>query len=295
MDTIATHAAAPTLGADQVAAYRRDGYVVVAGLVAPRLVAAAIEAISGLASGRIPARATEIAFEPGFDGAKLRPEDREAHIRKFSRFIEDSEALRAVALSRRLHRILDRIMGEGRELLQDMALIKPPRVGGAKPWHQDAAYFRVRDPGLVVGVWIALDPARRENGCMEVIPRSHAEGPVPHIPAEDVNLCTIRPDRLRPAERVHVELEPGDALIFHPLLHHYTAPNNSDLRRRALQFHFNQTGTVWTDLETHRGLFHDEHGAYAGCTVPKSKLAAGAAPYWPDGRKMPVVPVDDWT
>ena len=48
--------------------------------------------------------------------------------------------------------------------------MKPPKVSGEKPWHQDAAYFRGSDPNLMFGVWIALDPATRENGCMEVIP-----------------------------------------------------------------------------------------------------------------------------
>ncbi|MFZ9633855.1 MAG: phytanoyl-CoA dioxygenase family protein, partial [Alphaproteobacteria bacterium] len=170
----------------------------------------------------------------------------------------------------------------------------PPRVGGAKPWHQDAAYFRVRDPGSVVGVWIALDPARRSNGCMQVIPGSHLEGPVAHMPADDVNLCEIPADRLRLADRLHVELEPGDGLVFHPLLHHYTAPNDSDMRRRAVQFHFNQAGTAWTDLATHKRLYRDESGAYAGCTVPRNVLAAGGEIPWPPGRGMPVVPVDDW-
>jgi phytanoyl-CoA hydroxylase len=283
------------LDAGEIVGYRRDGYVVVRGLIAPRLVAAALDAISGLASGRIAARSTQIAFEPGVDPAGIAPGAREGFIRKFAGYIEDSDVLRAVAMSRRLHLILDQLLGQGREVLQDMALIKPPRVGGAKPWHQDAAYFRVRDPSLIVGVWIALDPARRANGCMQVIPGSHLGGPAEHVPAEDVNLCEIRPDRVRLADRVHVEMEPGDALIFHPLLHHYTAANDSDLRRRAVQFHFNQTGTVWTDLATHRRLFRDEHGAYAGCTVPHGVLAAGGEIPWPEGRKMPVVPVDDWT
>ena len=282
------------LGGDAVASYRRDGYLVVRGLCAPRLVAAALDAISGLASGRIVARTTEIAFEPGIDGTRIAPEAREGFIRKFARYIDDSDALRAVAMSRRLHLILDQLMGEGREVLQDMALIKPPQVGGEKPWHQDAAYFRVRDPGLIVGVWVALDAARRENGCMEVIPGSHLDGPVAHVPHDDVNLCTIRPDRLRLADRIHVEMEPGDALIFHPLLHHYTAPNHSTMRRRAVQFHFNQTGTVWTDLAAHRRLYRDADGTYAGCTVPRGVLAAGSEIPWPEGRKMPVVPVDDW-
>jgi phytanoyl-CoA hydroxylase len=282
------------LGADGIAAYRREGYVLLRGLIAPRLVAAALDAISGLASGRIPVRATQIAFEPGIDASRIPAAEREGAIRKFSHYIDDSDPLRAIAMSRRLHAILDQLLGEGREVLQDMALIKPPRVGGAKPWHQDAAYFRVRDPGLVVGVWIALDPARRENGCMQVIPRSHADGPAEHVAHEDINLCTIRPDRLRLADRQYVEMEPGDALIFHPYLHHYTAPNDSDMRRRAVQFHFNQTGTVWTDLATHRRLYRDAEGNYAGCTVAHGVLAAGGETPWPAGRGTPVVPVDDW-
>jgi hypothetical protein len=76
--------------------------------------------------------------------------------------------------------------------------------------------------------------------------------------------------------------------------HTNTAPKMSDLRRRAVQFHFNQLGTVWTDLAGHRRLYRDDGGAYAGCTVPKDVLAAGGEVPWPKGRKTPVVPVDDW-
>ena len=75
---------------------------------------------------------------------------------------------------------------------------------------------------------------------------------------------------------------------------HYTAPKMSDLRWRAVQFQFNQLGTVWPDLAGHRRLYRDDGGAYAGCTVPKDVLAAGGEVPWPKGRKTPVVPVDDW-
>lgn len=40
-------------------------------------------------------------------------------------------------------------MGQGRVLLQEMALVKPPKCSGEKPWHQDAAYFRGSDPNLM--------------------------------------------------------------------------------------------------------------------------------------------------
>src|SRR3954452_19163991 len=104
---------------------------------------------------------------------------------------------------------------------------------------------------------------------MEVIPGWNLRGPAPHVPAEDINLCTIRRDLLRVTDRVALPMEPGDALIFHSLIHHYTAANRSDQRRRALQFHYHQLGLEWTSLEAHRALFHDANGAYAGCTVAK--------------------------
>lgn len=284
-----------SLSDDDVASYRRHGYVVVRNLIGPKLVAACVDAIAGLADGRIPRKSTEIAFEPGVDPTKLRPEEREDHIRKFAWYVEDSPALYAAAMSRPLHLALDRILGEGRVLFQDMALIKPPKIGGAKRWHQDASYFRVNDPNLIVGVWIALDPATKENGCMEVIPGSHLAGPAIHLPEADVNECSIRPDQLRLADRTAIELAPGDALIFHALLHHYTAPNRSELRRRAIQFHYHQIGMDWMSLETHRLAFHDESGEYAGCTVQKGPVPAGKAfNYIGGGRVHEIRPVANW-
>lgn len=293
MDGIESGRGAPLSAAD-VAGYRRDGFCILRGAIGQRLVAACAADIAGLASGRIPARSTEIAFEAGVDPARLAPEAREDHIRKFAWYVEDSEPLRAAAMAPRLHRALDQILGEGRVLFQDMALIKPPRIGSPKPWHQDAAYFRVSDPGLIVGVWIALDAARRENGCMEVIPGSHLDGPAVHLPHADMNQCEIRADKVRLADRVAVELEPGDALIFHALLHHYTAPNRSDLRRRAVQFHYHQTGLRWMSLEDHRRHYHDETGAYAGCTVQSVPTAPGKEFVYKGGRQRPVVAVPGW-
>ena len=49
--------------------------------------------------------------------------------------------------------------------------------GREKPWHQDKAFFEIDVTSPVVGVWIALDEATPDNGCMHVIPGSHLEGP----------------------------------------------------------------------------------------------------------------------
>ena len=278
---------------EAIARYRREGYLIVPGVLDQVHVEQCLAALTALATdpdlepGRRDGTGAFVALEPG---AELATANRADLIRKFGDFTDAAPALLRAAMSARLHGVLDALMGQGRVLLQEMALVKPPKVSGEKPWHQDAAYFRGSDPNLMFGVWMALDPATRENGCMEVIPASHLRGPAPHVPAEDINLCTIRPDLVHLRDRVALPMNPGDALIFHSLIHHYTAANRSNQRRRALQFHYHQVGLEWTSLEAHRVLYHDADGEYAGCTVPKGAPFAEASSFVPS-RLRPVVPV----
>ncbi len=134
-----------------------------------------------------------------------------------------------------LLRTLEQMMGEAPELFQDMALVKPPRFGSEKPWHQDCAYFNVPFGTTVVGVWVALDEATPENGCLHIIPGSHNEGPRIHFKRRDWQIC----DTDVPVARdTMVPLKPGGCLFWHGLLHHGSPVNRSSARRRALQFHY---------------------------------------------------------
>ena len=278
---------------EMIAQYRREGYLVVPDVLDQGHVEQCLSALADLAAdpalepGRRDETGAFIALEPG---AATAAQPRADLIRKFGDFTDTSPALLRAAMSARLHGVLDELMGQGRVLLQEMALVKPPKFSGEKPWHQDAAYFRGSDPNLMFGVWIALDPATRENGCMEVIPGSQLLGPAPHVPAEDINLCSIRPNLVDLDRCVALAMEPGDALIFHSLIHHYTAANHSSQRRRALQFHYHRVGLDWTSLEAHRALYHDADGEYAGCTVSKGAPFAEASSYVPR-RLRAVVPM----
>ncbi len=275
----------------ELAQYRREGWVLAKGIMGPATVQACKDALSGLAMGTIPAQETILMYELGYDPKTLGANERELYIRKYMDFVNDAPPLRMAAMNRRLHRLLDQLLGDGRVLFQEMALVKPPRIGTEKAWHQDASYFRVTDPGLIVGVWIALDHASKRNGCMELIPGSHLLGGVPHEHENDFNRCRILEEHLDRDARIAIEMEPGDALIFHSLLHHYTEPNTSELRRRALQYHYHQTGAVWAGVEEHRKHFHFADGTYAGCTVPHEPADASA--YWYRGAlERRVEPMD---
>ena len=131
--------------------------------------------------------------------------------------------------------IVEKLIGSKAKMFQDMALLKPPRIGREKPWHQDMAYFPLSPPEWIVGTWTALDRATAENGCLHVIPGSHHAGPRPHYHDRD---CQLRDEDVAVEKDVIIPLAPGGVLFFSGLIHHGTPPNNSAARRRSIQFHY---------------------------------------------------------
>jgi len=211
--------------------------------------------------------------EPYFaqGGHDERSDDPELRLRKLAFFVQLEPRLRQVATHPGLRAVVDALIGPGSRMIQDMALLKPPFRGSEKPWHQDAAYFDWTPLGGVVGTWIALDEATVDNGCMQVIPGSHLQGPAPHFHVRD---CQLADQRVAVGQAVTIPLQPGGILFFSGLLHHGTPPNMTAARRRALQFHYAAAGCRHMTIEQHGELF-SEGGAYAGCR--DWDLAAGVS------------------
>jgi phytanoyl-CoA hydroxylase len=122
------------------------------------------------------------------------------------------------------------LIGPDIKLFRDALMMKPPRHGSAKPYHQDSAYWQI-DPPDLVSAWIALDDATLENGCMRVIPGSHRWGVVEHRHLQDYQVDEAALDT---STEVAVSLNAGGCLFFHSLLLHATAPNSSPYPRRSM-------------------------------------------------------------
>ena len=117
-------------------------------------------------------------------------------------------------------------------------IMKDAKVGGAWAWHQDYGYWYqngVLFP-LLTSASIAVDPATRENGCLQVLRGSHWMGRIDHILTGDQAGADL--ERVREAEKrldlVHVEMEPGDVLFFHSNLLHRSDQNQSDKPRWSM-------------------------------------------------------------
>jgi phytanoyl-CoA hydroxylase len=228
--------------------FQEHGYLVIENLLSQDEIDAALDGMTALLDGT-GLDSDVVQFEDELvdeldDPANAPPDVKLDHIRKFMWFAEHSEGMAAPSEKPELLDLLSTLVDGEPEMFQDMALVKPPGGGSEKPWHQDKAYFDVELDAPVVGVWIALDEATAENGCMHVIPGSHRDGPVVHFDRRDWQICDTD---VQIDEDVMAPLEPGGALLFDGLLHHGTPPNTSEKRRRALQFHYTAADAEWVD------------------------------------------------
>ena len=117
-------------------------------------------------------------------------------------------------------------------------IMKDALIGGAWAWHQDYGYWYqngVLAP-LLTSVFIAVDPATRENGCMQVIPYSQTLGRIDHVLTGDqAGADRERVDEiLKRMPLAYVEMAPGDALFFHSNLLHRSDQNRSENPRWSM-------------------------------------------------------------
>ncbi len=113
---------------------------------------------------------------------------------------------------------------------------KAPRVGKATPWHEDSSYWQGRVSTMegICTVWLAIDEATPENGCMKVIPGSQRGGFSEYEAvdtASNIFPTQIKPDAVDESQAVYFALKPGQCSLHEARIIHGADPNTSDNRR----------------------------------------------------------------
>jgi hypothetical protein len=116
------------------------------------------------------------------------------------------------------------------------AIYKPAGQGAATPWHQDEAYW---DPTLAhhsISIWMPLQEATPENGCLWFMPGSHEWDIYPHQSiGGDVRVHGLEMTDLSVIkDPICCPLQPGGVTIHLNRTAHYAGPNTSGVPRRAL-------------------------------------------------------------
>ena len=157
----------------------------------------------------------------------------------------------------RLLDAVEALLGPDLVLLYSHIMNKKP--GGMRvAWHQDGPYWWRVEPKIAVTAWIALDDATVENGCMRVIPGSHAgHRDLGQAQTDTPDLIQDRPFELPPGvvdegQAVPLTMRRGDLSLHDSYLVHGSEPNRTLSRRAALTIRYVPATTRITNTPDRR-------------------------------------------
>lgn len=114
---------------------------------------------------------------------------------------------------------------------------KPAGTEGFVPWHQDATYFGLA-PHEHVTAWLALTASTPTSGCVTILPGSHRHGQLPHADRRDPLVMLSRGQSvaapIETARAVPIPLRPGEFSLHDTLALHASAPNHAAWDRIGL-------------------------------------------------------------
>jgi phytanoyl-CoA hydroxylase len=162
------------LGDAERGAYQEQGFFIAKNLVPASLLTALATRLDKAARGELDERIYR-QIEPQVKRVGGDMGDPIDYVRKVQKLAENDLFFDDFVTNHRLLSLVHGLYGENIRYFGDEVQLKPAKVGSAHPWHQDAPYFH-GEPMDVVTIWIAVDDATRENGCIEVIPGAHKQG-----------------------------------------------------------------------------------------------------------------------
>ena len=144
--------------------------------------------------------------------------------------------------------LVESVLGPDFVLWNSSFFAKPVEKGQATPWHQDGEYWPIR-PLATCTVWIAVDAANTENGCLQVIRGSHRSKKLFRHQTNPEPELTLNQDLLKEefdeSNAVSMELEAGMISLHDVYLVHGSAVNRSSRSRRGLTLRFMPTSSVF--------------------------------------------------
>jgi len=238
------------LGAEQLAQFRRDGFMVARQVFLPHEIAEIRDTFMDMAKhGPVEGLSeTKQAMNRG-GSADYAPND---PLALYPRMLHPHKHLdkpvgplsMKYMLHPKLEPILSALFEQEPVAVQSMFYFKPPESRG-QALHQDNFYLRVK-PGTCVAAWVAIDDADEENGGMQCVPNTQSY-PI-QCPEQSDAVESFTSEHVRPpvgSLARPVPLSAGDVLFFNGSVIHGSNPNRSKTRfRRAFICHYVSRNTL---------------------------------------------------
>lgn len=245
---------APILGEDEIAAYRRDGYLVPRWRLPQTALARLQRLMDSLAQDNPDLLDQPVigAHLPGSGVQGLKTEPGWIDIATHPRILD----------------MVEQLVGPDIVLWGTSVFYKRAVAGPATSWHRDAQSWPMIKPIETTSVWIAATESNTDNGCVRIIPGSHRARHVgEHGYADRASSIVARslsPDEFDEAEAVDIELEPGQVVIFDVFTIHGGGPNPGAAPRAGYALRFMPS----TSHYDHDGAENKDAPGYAHDTRP---------------------------
>ena len=215
------------LSQDQIESFQRDGFAIVRGLY------------QGAAMARIAAWVDEIAAYPEvpgkhmmyFEQSSVEPGQR--LLNRIENYCTYHASLDRLLTGPGLRDAVAQLFGEPAVMFKDKINFKLPGGGGFTP-HQDVQAGWDRYASLYITVYLSIDAATRDNGCLELVAGRHREGQL------GPNWAPLPDEVTASMEFVPWETAPGDVVFFNSFTPHRSEANLSDRPRRVLYVTYNK-------------------------------------------------------
>lgn len=202
-----------------------DGYTILKGVFAPDTLAPVVDLVD-----RALAHASKGLEDPFHNHYMRHRDDQGVLYDLYQRHPE----FQPLASHPRILDALESALGPDIYLYVNSLISKPAGKRNGVPWHQD--FIKRTDEPVKYIVWMALDDATRENGCVKVIPGSHKAGFLPwHCVEGETHHDRVNPECVDESKAIYAEVNAGDVLIFNQLLLHASDEAHSDKPRRAFR------------------------------------------------------------
>ncbi len=219
------------LGDDQVDFYRTNGYLIIRDVLSSAQVEEGRRIVSEFVDRSRSVTQNDDVFDLEADHNAERPA-----VRRLKSPAKQHPFFDGLIHSDAILDPLQSLIGEHIRALGSKLNLKAAGVGSPVEWHQDLAFHPHSNDNLLA-VGIAFDDCSLVNGCLLVMPGSHAGPVLDHhqdgyfVGAVDVKRLGIDVEHATP-----VEMPAGSIEIHHVRMLHGSAPNTSPNPRRLLLF-----------------------------------------------------------
>jgi len=238
-----------TFTPEQRAFYEENGYIMFRKLIPDHVIDTCHQHFIDICNGKVETgpmtvMKDKVLAERGAKGEKL--------INKIQDWLYDDVFYKEYTCHPEIVKVVTSIIGPNVTAAHSMLINKPPDTVkdlSLHPTHQDLHYFPFRPVDKICASWTAMEKINEANGCLYAIPGSHKMGiAYPHGYSDFKNKLYHGVQGFDHLPRVHLIMEKGDTVFFHPLLLHGSGPNTTTGFRKAISVHYADSNSEFIDV-----------------------------------------------